>query len=135
MPKKKKEHAPPRIPQDSMADIVFLLLIFFLVATSFNQEMGLGLTLPPIQEEAEKVQVRTKNICNIWVNAAGEILLADEIVSLQQVRPEVERRLRENPLLIVSLKTDRETRYDNFIQVLDEIKAAGATKISLAEPD
>jgi biopolymer transport protein ExbD len=118
-----------------MADIVFLLLIFFLVATSFNQEMGLGLTLPPIQEEAEKVQVRTKNICNIWVNAAGEILLADEIVSLQQVRPEVERRLRENPLLIVSLKTDRETRYDNFIQVLDEIKAAGATKISLAEPD
>jgi biopolymer transport protein ExbD len=135
MPKKKKDHAPPRIPQDSMADIVFLLLIFFLVATSFNQEMGLGLTLPPIQEEAEKVQVRAKNICNIWVNAAGEILLADEIVSLQQVRPEVERRLRENPLLIVSLKTDRETRYDDFIQVLDEIKASGANKISLAEPD
>ena len=117
-----------------MADIAFLLIIFFLVTTSFNQEMGLTLTLPPISE-AEEVKVRSKNILNIWVNAAGEILLAEEIVSMQQVTPEVRRRIEENPLLIVSLKTDRGTDYDTFVQVLDQVMKADAKKISLAEPD
>jgi biopolymer transport protein ExbD len=117
-----------------MADIAFLLIIFFLVTTSFNQEMGIGLTLPPWSEE-DVLQVRKKNMLNIWVNAAGEILLADEIVSLRQVEPEVRRRVGENPLLIVSLKADRETNYDTFIQVLDQVKLAEAPKISLADPD
>ena len=132
--KKGKNRAQPEIPTASMADIAFLLIIFFLVTTSFNQEMGLTLTLPPISD-AEEVQIRSKNILNIWVNAAGEILLAEEIVSLQQVEPEVRRRVLENPLLIISLKTDRETEYNMFIQVLDQVMKADAKKISLAEPD
>lgn len=131
---KGEKKAQPEIPTASMADIAFLLIIFFLVTTSFNQEMGLTLTLPPASD-AEEVQVRSKNILNIWVNVAGEILLAEEIVSLQQVEPEVRRRCEENPLLIVSLKTDRQTDYDTFIQVLDQVMKADAKKISLAEPD
>ena len=132
--KKKVKRAEPEIPTASMADIAFLLIIFFLVTTSFNQETGITLTLPPISE-AEEVQVRSKNILNIWVNAAGEVLLAEEIVSLQQIEPEVKRRVQENPLLIVSLKTDRDTEYNIFIQVLDKVMKAQAKKISLAEPD
>ena len=132
--KKKIKRAEPEIPTASMADIAFLLIIFFLVTTSFNQETGITLTLPPISE-AEEVQVRSKNILNIWVNAAGEVLLAEEIVSLQQIEPEVKRRVQENPLLIVSLKTDRDTEYNIFIQVLDKVMKAQAKKISLAEPD
>jgi len=128
------KRAEPEIPTASMADIAFLLIIFFLVTTSFNQEMGIGLTLPPWSEE-DVLQVRKKNMLNIWVNAAGEILLADEIVSLRQVAPEVDRRVQENPLLIVSLKADRETDYNTFIQVLDQVKLAEAPKISLADPD
>ena len=136
MPGKKKggHHAEPEIPTASMADIAFLLIIFFLVTTSFNQEMGLSLTLPPVSD-VEEVRVRQKNIVNIWVNAVGEILLGDEIISLQQIEPEIRRRLNENPLLIVSLKTDRATDYDDFIAVLDQLKKSGASKISLAEPD
>ena len=130
----RKAKIEAKIPTSSMADIAFLLIIFFLVTTSFNQEMGIGLTLPPWSEE-DVLQVRKKNMLNIWVNAAGEILLADEIVSLRQVAPEVDRRVAENPLLIVSLKADRETSYDIFIQVLDQIKLADAPKISLADPD
>jgi biopolymer transport protein ExbD len=132
---KRQKRAEPEIPTASMADIAFLLIIFFLVTTSFNQEMGLGLTLPPLSDQAEQVQVRQKNILNIWVNAVGEILLGEEIVSLQQVEPEVRRRIQENPLLIISLKTDRETNYDDFIAVLDQLKKANVGKISLAEPD
>ena len=132
--KKKVKRAEPEIPTASMADIAFLLIIFFLVTTSFNQETGITLTLPPISE-AEEVQVRSKNILNIWVNAAGEVLLAEEIVSLPQIEPEVKRRVQENPLLIVSLKTDRDTEYNIFVQVLDKVMKAQAKKISLAEPD
>ncbi len=132
--RKKEKRAEPEIPTASMADIAFLLIIFFLVTTSFNQEMGITLTLPPISE-AEEVQVRSKNILNIWVNAAGEVLLAEEIVSIQQIEPEVRRRVQENPLLIISLKTDRDTDYDTFVQVLDKVMKAEAKKISLAEPD
>ena len=124
----------PEIPTASMADIAFLLIIFFLVTTSFNQEMGISLVLPPVTEGSE-LQVRKKNILNIWVNAAGEILLGEEIVSLQQVEREVRRRVAENPLLIVSLKADRETDYDIFVQVLDQLQKADTPKISLADPD
>lgn len=134
MPGTRRNKTEAEIPTASMADIAFLLIIFFLVTTNFNQEMGLSLTLPPISD-AQEVKVRQKNILNIWVNAAGEILLGDEIVNLQQVAPEVIRRVDENPLLIVSLKADRNTNYDSFIQVLDELKKADAKKISLAEPD
>lgn len=130
----KKSRTEPGIPTASMADVAFLLIIFFLVTTSFNQEMGISLTLPPASEEQE-LQVRKKNILNIWVNATGDIMLAEEIVSVQQIEPEVKRRILENPLLIVSLKADRDTDYNTFIQVLDELKKADAQKISLVEPD
>ena len=130
---KGEKKAQPEIPTASMADIAFLLIIFFLVTTSFNQEMGLTLTLPPASD-AEEIQIRTTNILNIYVNEIGEIMLAEEVVSLRQVEPEVKRRCAENPLLIVSLKTDRQTEYDAFIQVLDQVMKAGAKKISLAEP-
>ncbi len=128
------KRAQPEIPTASMADIAFLLIIFFLVTTSFNQEMGIGLTLPPVTEGSE-LQVRKKNILNIWANAAGEILLGEEIVSMQQIEREVRRRVAENPLLIVSLKADRGTDYDIFVQILAQLQKAETPKISLAEPD
>lgn len=131
----KKRRSEPEIPTASMADIAFLLIIFFLVTTSFNQDMGISLTLPPVTE-GQELQVRKKNILNIWVNWSGEILLGEQgIVSLQQVEPEVRRMIAENPNLIVSLKSDRRTDYDTFVQVLDKLKKAEARKISLAEPD
>ena len=132
-PRRKKAGAA--IPTASMADIAFLLIIFFLLTTAFNQEMGLTLTLPPVSEDQE-VRIQQRNILNIWVNAAGEILLAaEDVVTLPQVAPEVRRRIADNPLLIVSLKADRATRYEDFILVLDQLKAANATRISLADPD
>ena len=131
-PRRKKAGAD--IPTSSMADIAFLLIIFFLVTTAFNQEMGLTLTLPPVSEDQE-VRIQQRNILNNWVNAAGEILLAEEVVTLPQGAPEVRRRIADNPLLIVSLKSDRATRYEDFVRVLDQLKAANATRISLADPD
>jgi biopolymer transport protein ExbD len=89
-----------------------------------NQDKGIGMQLPPA---GESKKIQKKNICNIWVNAAGEILInLEQSVPLSQLRADIQQRLAENDKLIISLKADEETPYNKFIDVLDEIKLAGA---------
>ncbi len=116
-----------------MADIAFLLIVFFLVTTTMNQDKGIGMQLPPA---GESKKIRKKNICNIWINESGQILInLEDQVSLDQLRANIEQRLSANDKLIVSLKASEETPYESFINVLDKIKLAGADKISLASPE
>ncbi len=128
---KKKSRNNSDIPMASLADIAFLLLIFFLVTTTIDVDRGIGLSLPAKGEETE---VRTKNITNLLINAQGEILLDNEVIAINEIARRIEQKLQENPNLIVSVKTDRETKYDVFIKTLDELKMANATRISIAEP-
>jgi len=128
---KKKSRKNSDIPMASLADIAFLLLIFFLVTTTIDVDRGIGLSLPAKGEETE---VRTKNIANLLINAQGEVLLDNEIIAINEIARRIEQKIQENPNLIVSVKTDRKTKYDVFVQVLDELKVAKATRISIAEP-
>jgi len=120
------------IPTSSLADIVFLLLIFFLVSTSMNPDKGLGLTLPPPGEE---VKVLTTNVLNIFINAQGKVLFKDEVVEIEDIERLVRSEIAENPKLIISLQTDLKAKYEYMIAVLDQLKLADAKKISLATPD
>ena len=116
-----------------MADIAFLLIVFFLVTTTMNQDKGIGMQLPPA---GESKKIQKKNICNIWVNESGQILInLEDEVPLTQLRANIQQRLTANDKLIVSRKASEETPYESFINVLDEIKLAGADKISLASPE
>ena len=128
---KKKSRNNSDIPMASLADIAFLLLIFFLVTTTIDVDRGIGLSLPAKGEETE---VRTKNITNLLINAQGEVLLDNEVIAINEIARRIEQKIQENPNLIVSVKTDRITKYDVYIQVLDELKIAKATRISIAEP-
>ncbi len=128
----KKKNREQEIPMASLADIAFLLLIFFLVTTTIDVDRGIGLTLPAKGEETE---VRSKNITNLLINAQGEVLLDNELVNLNDINRRIRDKIVENPNLIVSLKTDRLTKYDVFVQALDELKVANATRISIAEPE
>jgi len=130
---KRRQKSNPEIPTSSMADIAFLLIVFFLVTTTMNQDKGIGMQLPPA---GESKKIRKKNICNVWVNESGQILInLEDQVALDQLRANIEQRLVANEKLIVSLKASEETPYESFINVLDEIKLAGADKISLASPE
>ena len=125
------------IPTSSLADIAFLLLTFFLVTTTIDVDKGLGLTLPP---KGEKIEIRQKNITNLLINVQGQVLIDGEATQIPMVKDVIIQKLIENPKLIVSLKTDRETKYNVYIQVLDRVKQAmiaqiGTTRISLAEPE
>lgn len=132
--RKKKE---AEIPTASLADMAFLLLTFFLVTTTIDVDKGLTLTLPP---KGEQIEIRQKNICNVLINAQGNVLVDEEITQIPMLKDVIVRKLIENPKLIVSIKTARETKYTTYIQVLDRVKDAqlsqtGTTRISLAEPE
>jgi len=131
----------PEIPTASMADIAFLLICFFLVSTTMNQDKGLSLHLPAMGEGKE---VQSRNICNVWINAQDDVAIFenDRLLSLSfsSLRPELRRRLAENESLIISVKTERGATYRTFIDVLDEVKLAFSdlsrpTKISIANPE
>ena len=130
MPKKKKPDI--EIPTASLADIVFLLLIFFLVSTSMNPDKGLGLTLPPPGEE---VKLDSKDILSIYINKEGSVLIREDVVAQKDIAERVKVELKQNAKLVISLRTDVEARYDDMIQVLDQLKIADAKKISLATPE
>lgn len=128
----KRKFNPGEIPTASLADIVFLLLIFFLVTTSFNTDKGISLFLPPPGSTKE---VPKKNICNILINALGEVLVDSEPVHIHEIQNVAKRKIVENDLIIFSVKTDKKTKYQIYIMVLDQLKLANARRISIAEPE
>ncbi|MCK5149241.1 biopolymer transporter ExbD [bacterium] len=128
----KRKERTVAIPTSSMADIAFLLLTFFLVTTSLDLDKGLGLTLPP---QGDSLPIPKKNIASILINETGGVMLDDEIVEVPRIKDIIKQRLAENDLLIVSIKTDRATKYQIFMSVLDQVQLAEARRISIAEPE
>ena len=122
------------IPTSSMADIAFLLLTFFLVTTSLDLDKGLQLTLPA---KGTAKPVPKKNIASLLINAQGGVMLDEQQIEIPRIKEVIKQRLARNDKLIVSIKTDRATRYQVFMSVLDQVQMAmGATpRISIAEPE
>lgn len=145
--------APPEVNAGSMADIAFLLLIFFLVTTTIETDAGLDRMLPPIEPPDSDVVIKQKNIFLVNVNKYGQILADEQPVELADLRAAVTAFLdngglskseatQDNPFCdycqglreatssdnpdkaIVSLKSDRETKYGVYIAVQNEIVGA-----------
>jgi len=126
---RKREVSQANIPTASMADIAFLLILFFMVSTIFSSEMGLQIVLP---EKGEIVKVRKGNITQIKVNANGEVTIEEQPVEIDQVKERAEAMLAVNDSLIFSLKTHPNCRYETMVKVLDQLKLAKAERVSLA---
>ena len=90
--------------------------------------------LPPI-DDTEQIKINPKNITNLLINDVGAVLLDNQPIEVRDISREIREKLLENDKLIVSLKTTQGTRYEVYIQVLDQLKASGATRISIAEPE
>ena len=118
------------IPTGSMADIAFLLLVFFLVTTTIDTDKGLGIVLPPAGDV--EIEIQKKNILNCLINSQGRVLLDEEPIDVEQIGRIVKKRLDQNPLLIVSVKANPKTAYSDYIRVIDQLKIANAKKISIA---
>ena len=136
---KKKKFQESGIPTASLPDIVFLLLVFFLVTTTIDMDKGINMTLP---DRGGQVKIRKQNICNVLINAQGQVLVDDEPVEMPLLKESLQEKIRARgldaegiPILIISIKTDRETPYSAYIEVIDQAKLAGAKRISIAEPE
>ncbi len=131
---KKKSGVSDEIPTSSMADIAFLLLIFFLVTTVFPKDKGLAIVLP---EESEQVQVSQKNILHLIVQPNGMVeVKRGESQQIQTLRAqEIEGVWRQevaaNTNLIAAVKTHPDAPYRFMIAVLDALHSANAERISL----
>lgn len=131
---KKKLKVSSEIPTASMADIAFLLMIFFLVTTTFPKDRGLAIVLP---EQGVEAQVSQRNILHLIVQPNGIVdVRRGESQQVQQLRPqEVEALWRQevtaNPNIIAAVKTHPEAPYRYMIDVLDALHTANAERISL----
>ncbi len=119
----------------SMADIAFLLLIFFLVTTTIVEDKGITVKLPPWSEEEPDIQkLKTRNVFSVLVNAQDQLLVRGEPAEIGQLKdrakefianPQRREDLAEKPTkAIISLKNDRGTSYDAYLEVYNELKAA-----------
>ena len=127
----KSRRPAQEINSSSMADIAFLLLVFFLVTTTISMDKGISLVLP---SEGNELEVNRKNIVNILMNESGKVLLDDIPTKMNSIKDIVVRRLSGNPNLIFSVQTHPRTKYQDYLRVLDQLKEAKATKISIANP-
>jgi len=119
----------------SMADIAFLLLIFFLVTTTIAEDRGVLVKLPPWSNEPPDIQqLKTRNVYSVLVNADNQLLVRGEPVDIDDLRentkvfimnPQKLANIAEKPTkAIISLKNDRGTEYSTYLQVYNELKAA-----------
>jgi biopolymer transport protein ExbD len=112
-----------------MSDVAFLLLVFFLSTTIFDFEVGIPMVLPGVQ--ASPVTVERRNVLTIHTDAGGAITIDLVPVIPAQIEGIVRERLALNPELIIKIETAPAASYEMMIQVLDRVRLAKATRISL----
>jgi biopolymer transport protein ExbD len=126
---KKKAGVGSKIPTSSMADIAFLLLVFFMVTTVLKLEEGLPIELP----KAEAAQdIPRENVVHIWVDRAGRISINDMLVSVTAVEGLIAQRIRANPGIIVAFYTDEGAPYGVMSDIMEQLKRASAVRVSFA---
>ncbi len=118
------------IPTSSMADIAFLLLIFFMVTTVFVRYRVTGIVLP----KAEKIEELKKRrmISYLWVSADRRIYIDDKVAELAQVSNVFYDRRVKEPRTIVSLKCDFRAPYGLVSRVLEQLREADALRLNFA---
>ena len=124
---RRKAGSGARIPTSSMADIAFLLIVFFMVTTIFKLEQGLAITLPR-SEAGEKIP--REKIAHIWIDRRGTISIDDLVVGVDNIEPLIVAKMRENPALIISFNTDDQTPYEVVNESMDQLKLANALRVS-----
>jgi biopolymer transport protein ExbD len=125
-----------RIPTSSMADIAFLLLIFFLVTTVFDEEKGLRVVLPERSPDSE-VEVPPKNLLFFLVQPDGRVVVRrgespqEQVISHREVESIMRQAMGSNPNIIGVVQTSPRARYRDMVNVLNGIQSAGAERFSL----
>lgn len=138
----------PEIPSGSMADIAFMLLIFFLVATTMSTDSGIMRKLPPIaeQDQQDDIEIKERNVFVVLINSNNQLLVENQILNIKQLKEKAkefiankanletlpEKKQVDIDLLgptmvskqVISLQNDRGTKYEMYIAVQNELTKA-----------
>jgi len=126
---KRKSKAASDIPSSSLADMAFLLLIFFMVTTVFRQEDERDVVFPEA-EATQRLEEPRKDILNVYVEQDGSIFINDRLTAPDQVHGVIGPINAENRGLVVMLRSDRDVSYIRIDQILKELQAAGAYRVA-----
>jgi biopolymer transport protein ExbD len=125
-----------RIPTSSMADIAFLLLIFFLVTTVFDEQRGLQVVLPEKGPE-DTIEIPPNNLLFYLIQPDGSIVVRrgespqEQRITHREVEAIMRQAISANAEIIAVIQTSPQARYVDMTNVLDGIQSAGATRFSL----
>ena len=111
-----------------MLDVVFIMLIFFIVTSTFVKEAGVDVSRP----EADTAVVTESNSIQIGITSANQIFMDKRQIDNRAVRANVERGLAENPGAAVIIVADADSKTETLIEVMDQSRLAGAESVSVA---
>ncbi len=127
----RKSKASQEIPSSSMADIAFLLLIFFMVSTVFQTDKDRPIDWAAA-EATEKIDEKQKNILNIWVEPNGDIFVNDVQRQMAELSDLVAPMYVSNRSLVISVRSDRSVPYRFIDLVQQELVSAGVVRVVFA---
>ena len=125
----KKKSDEREINITPMLDIVFIMLIFFIVTTSFVKEISIDVNRPtksPIKEQ------KKSDVISVRISAEGQVFVQDRLINLDAVRANIESNLALKPQASVVVVSDRDADAGFLVKVIDQSRLAGASNVSLA---
>ena len=125
---KRKKPVQVQVPLTSLIDIVFLLLIYFLLTTNFMVEEGIKIKLP----QAKAAAPQTEEVITVYVDQQGRAFLGTEEVSLGRLFDRLKEMIRNQKNKLVVVRADRAVILNKAVKVMDIAKAAGAGRLCLA---
>jgi|TARA_B110000914_G_scaffold225913_1_gene248199 biopolymer transport protein ExbD len=124
----RKTKVSSEIPTSSMPDIIFMLLIFFMVTTVLREYSGLPVNIPKA-EKIEKLRGK-RHTAHIWVSKEGLVSINDRLFAVEDVAKIMYEKRVSDPQLIVSLKADEEAKMELISSLHEELREADALKLN-----
>jgi biopolymer transport protein ExbD len=131
--KRRKEEDESQIDMTPMLDVVFIMLIFFIVTASFVNEVGLDVNRPPTSEEPPPDSENTNIVFR--VSESNEIMLEGRRIDIRSVRANVERLHAEKPEAKVVINSHPKAKTEIYVMISDQSREAGVYDISLSTTD
>jgi biopolymer transport protein ExbD len=126
--RKLRDSIKPQVPLTSLIDIVFLLLIYFLLTTNFMVEEGIKIKLP----QAKAAAPQTEEVVTVYVDQEGRAFLGNEEISLAALFDRLKDTIKDQDNKLVVIRADRAVILNKAVKVMDIAKAAGAGRLCLA---
>ena len=125
----KKANQPPQLMLSPMIDMIFLLLVFFIVGTMYMSELR---SIPIQLPQAKNSETLKKSSFTVSIKKDGSLFLDDIPIELQQLLKNVKIENENNPEFFVMIRAEEEVNYKTVIKLIDELRGTGVNRLGLA---